>query len=213
MSEIVSLDHVHLSERPLVVCDIDEVVLEFLTPFRNFLLASGRELLPRSFRLHGNIIDLASGIEIADTLVTELLDAFYAQQDEWQTPADQVVETLAALSADADIVFLTKMAPRHSAVRRSLLDRHGLCYPLLASTDHKGPIIRCLHDGRCHRLVFIDDILRNLHSARDHAPGCLLINMMANADFRALAPEPGKGIIKAASWPEAAAIIRRHLAT
>ena len=58
MTDVLSLDHVILSNRPLVVCDIDEVVLEFLTPFRNFLRASGLDLLPRSFRLHGNIVVL-----------------------------------------------------------------------------------------------------------------------------------------------------------
>lgn len=213
MSQTLSLDHVHLSERPLIVCDIDEVVLEFLTPFANFLRGSGRELLPRSFRLHGNIIESAGNTEIADTLTTELLEEFYARQDAWQTPAGHVAETLEDLSAYADVVFLTKMAPRHQSVRRTLLDRHGLHYPLLACEDEKGPIIKRLHDGRAHRLVFIDDILRNLLSVRAHAPECLLINMMANEDFRALAPDPGDGILKAGNWPEAAAIIKSHLLT
>lgn len=213
MSKTLSLDHVHLSERPLLVCDIDEVVLEFLTPFANFLRDSGRELLPRSFRLQGNIIDSETNTEIADTLTTELLEEFYARQDAWQMPAEQVAETLEDLSAYADIVFLTKMAPRHQSVRRALLDRHGLHYPLLASESQKGPIVKRLHDGRDHRLVFIDDILRNLLSVRDHVPGCLLINMMANADFRALAPDPGDGIVKAGNWPEAAAIIKSHILT
>ncbi len=210
MTDTLDLNHIHLADRPLIVCDIDEVVLEFLTPFRNFLRASGRDLLPRSFRLHGNVVKLDSGEPEANEATSELLETFFRLQDQWQTPADRVVDTLAALSTEADIIFLTAMPPRHSSVRRSLLDRHGLHYPLLASEEPKGPIIRRLHDARDVPLVFIDDILRNLQSVRTHTPDCLLINLMANAQFRAMAPDPGDGIAKADSWTDAATIIRTH---
>lgn len=210
MTEMLDLNHIHLSDRPLIVCDIDEVVLEFLTPFRDFLRASGRDLLPRSFRLHGNVVHLDSGEPVADQMTTDLLEQFFTLQDQWQTPADRVVEILAGLSTEADIIFLTAMPPRHTGVRRALLDRHGLHYPLLASEEPKGPIIKRLHDARAVPLVFIDDILRNLQSVRTHAPECLLVNLMANAQFRAMAPDPGDGILKADSWTDAAEIIRGH---
>ncbi|WP_455271964.1 hypothetical protein [Rhizobium herbae] len=207
----LDLNHIRLTDRPLIVCDIDEVVLEFLTPFRNFLRSSGCDLLPRSFRLHGNVVDLDSGIPVENAMTSELLETFFRLQDQWQTPADLAVDTLAGLSTDADIIFLTAMPPRYTGVRRSLLDRHGLRYPLLASEEPKGPIIKRLHDARDVPLVFIDDILRNLQSVHTHAPDCLLINLMANAEFRAMAPDPGNGIAKADSWTDVAAIIRAHL--
>lgn len=210
MAEPLDLDHIRLTDRPLIVCDIDEVVLEFLTPFRNFLRSSGRDLLPRSFRLHGNVVALDTGLPVEDAMTSDLLEAFFRLQDQWQTPADRVVETLADLSMDADVIFLTAMPPRHAGVRRALLDRHGLTYPLLASEEPKGPIIRRLHDARDVPLVFIDDILRNLQSVQTHVPDCLLINLMANAKFRAMAPDPGDGIAKADSWTDAATIIRTH---
>lgn len=210
MPELPSLDHITLTDRPLIVCDIDEVVLEFLSPLRRFLNASGRDLLPRSFRLHGNIVDLETGEPVADGRVKPLLEDFFRQQEDWQCPAPQAVETLASLSSDADIVFLTAMSAEHTAARRALLDRHGLHYPLLASLEPKGPTIRRLHAARRFPLVFLDDILRNLQSVRAHAPECLLINMMANDDFRAMAPEPGEGIATAGSWADAATLIRAH---
>ncbi len=43
-------------------------------------------------------------------------------------------------------------------------------------------------------LVFIDDIFVNLHSVKAHVPETLLINLMANDTFRALAPHPGDGV-------------------
>ncbi|TCM57525.1 hypothetical protein C8J36_102325 [Rhizobium sp. PP-F2F-G48] len=205
-------DHITLTDRPLIVCDIDEVVLEFVTPFQTFLKAGGRELLPRSFRLHGNIVPLGSTEPVPDAMVPTLLEDFFQTQDAWQTPARQAAETLADLSGEADIVFLTAMPPRHTEVRRRLLDRHGLsAYPLLATEAPKGPVVRQLHDARDVPVVFIDDILRNLESVRAHAPDCLLIRLMANAEFLAMAPAPSEGIESAADWADAARIIRRHL--
>ncbi|KSV93901.1 hypothetical protein N184_19550 [Sinorhizobium sp. GL28] len=203
-------DRIQLRERPLIVSDVDEVVLEFINPFKAFLDSCGHVLLPRSFRLTGNIIDRANEQPLAEAEVKALLDSFYGTQDRWQTPAAQVVETLAALSEEADIVFLTAMPPHHAAIRRALLDRLGLPYPLLASEEPKGPIVQNLHGGRPVPLVFVDDILRNLQSVQHHTPSCLLINLMVNAEFRALAPKPDAGIRAVADWPEAAATIRAH---
>jgi len=210
MTGSLSFDHVTLTDRPLIICDIDEVVLEFLTPFRNFLRSSGHDLLARSFRLHGNIVLSADGLPVSESLVDDLLEQFFTLQDQWQTPATLAVETLESLADEADLVFLTAMPPRHATVRRSLLDHHRLHYPLLATEEPKGPVVQRLHASRDVPVAFVDDILRNLHSVRNHAPQCLLVNIMANAEFRALAPEPDDGIAKAADWTDVARIIRSH---
>lgn len=199
-----------LGDRPLIVSDVDEVVLEFLTPFMAFLEAGDHQLIPRSFHLAGNIVDRLSGEPVNKAAMEALLDAFYAAQNQWQRPAIRVVDTLRDLSGEADIVFLTAMPPRHTAVRRSLLDAVGLPYPLLASEEPKGPLVKRLHRERDLPLVFIDDILRNLRSVHEHAPSSLLINLMANSAFRALAPEPDADIQVAEDWPEAAKLIRAH---
>ncbi|QRY69574.1 hypothetical protein JVX98_15430 [Ensifer sp. PDNC004] len=210
MANAPRVHSITLGNRPLIVSDIDDVVLEFINPFKAFLKSCGHVLLPRSFRLTGNIITHADEQPVAEPEVKILLDAFYGSQDRWQTPAARAVETLSALSEEADIVFLTAMPPQHATVRRALLDQLGLPYPLLASEEPKGPIVQKLHGGRTVPLVFIDDMLRNLRSVKDHAPSCLPINLMADSDFKALAPKIDADIRAVADWPEAAAAIRAH---
>lgn len=211
MTDLLDIDHVRLRDRPLVVCDIDEVVLEFISPFTTFLRANNYDLLPRSFRLHGNIVSLLDGTEPDDTVISDFQESFFTTQDQWQIPASGAVETLAALSDDVDIVFLTAMPPRHQPVRRALLDRFGLGFPMIATEQPKGPVVAQLHGARALPVIFIDDIARNLHSVREYVPECLLITMMANADFRAFAPAPSEGVLSAASWNEAAELIRAHV--
>lgn len=203
-------DELRLSERPLIVCDIDEVVLEFITPFQTYLIHNGHELRATSFRLHGNIFELDGGNETPAEEVSRLLEAFFTSQDKWQTPVAAAAESLSRLSGHADIVFLTAMPPRHREVRRKLLTGHGFDYPMIATESPKGPAVLALHGTRSQPVVFVDDIFINLQSVRAHVPQSLLLNLMANETFRALAPHPGDGVDIASDWPHAEALITNH---
>jgi hypothetical protein len=210
MSVVTDPGQVRLGERPLIVCDIDEVVLEFLSPLTHFLRSHNYDLLPRSFRLHGNIVSLLDGSEMSHEQFDAFEDMFFERQDLWQRPAERAVETLHALSAEADIVFLTAMPPRHHGIRRKLLDQFDLSFDMIASEQPKGPIVAALHDRRHLPVAFIDDIQRNLLSVADHVPECLLITMMANADFKPFAPAPVSGILAASDWSHAGDLMRGH---
>jgi len=205
------LSDIKLRERPLIVCDIDEVALEFVTPFSAYLRAQGYELLPRSFRLAGNVVSLQDGSEASPDRVRAFLDSFFASQLDWQTPADAAAASLSALAEYADIVFLTAMPPRHYGARRALLDRHDMPFPLIATEDAKGPLIRDLHGARQHPIVFIDDILYNLRSVQEHVPQARTLQYMANEVFRGMAPDPGNGVTQAAHWSEIESIVLDHI--
>lgn len=199
------------STRPLIVCDIDEVVLEFLDPFDRYLNSVGHKLHPDSFRLHGNIRSITEDIAAARDEVDRMEEEFFASQHRWQVPAKGVDAALPSLSRDADIVFLTAMPPRHHDVRRTLLDLHGLDFPMIATEEPKGPVVASLIGERQVPAAFIDDIVRNHDSVRSHAPGCLLIHLMANQVFRAMAPKPEEDIVIAEDWVDAERLIREHL--
>ncbi len=210
MDIATDVSEIRLGDRPLVVCDIDEVVLEFLSPFTAFLRSHSYDLLPRSFRLYGNIVSLLDGSELDKASVDSLEEVFFANQHAWQMPAERAVETLQALSADADVVFLTAMPPRHHGIRRKLLDQLDLSFDLIATEEPKGPVVARLHGRRSLPVAFIDDMQRNLLSVADHLPECLLLNMMANADFKPFAPPPVGSIVAAAGWDHAAELLRAH---
>jgi hypothetical protein len=208
----LDISHIRLGDRPLIVCDVDDVVLQFIDPFQLYLKSLGHEFLPRSFRLHGNIVSLADGLALEDQHVSRLILEFFAAQESWQTPIDPVVSTLERLSGDADILFLTAMPPKFSAHRRRLLDRIGLGFPLLASEQPKGPIVHALHGGRDLPVVFIDDMARNLHSVKEHVADCLLIHLVPDSPVHRFAPTAGADIARARDWLHAAELIDQHLA-
>ncbi|KQV82749.1 hypothetical protein [Rhizobium sp. Root1220] len=210
MDVATDVRQVRLGDRPLIVCDIDEVVLEFISPFTAFLRSHSYDLLPRSFRLHGNIVSQHDGSELERATVDSLEEAFFASQDLWQKPAEEAVETLQMLSTDADIVFLTAMPPRHHGIRRKLLDQLDLSFDMIATEEPKGPVVARLHDRRDLPVAFIDDMQRNLLSVGEHVPECLLVTMMANPDFKPFAPAPTGSIVAASGWGHAHELVRAH---
>ncbi|MGZ9720596.1 hypothetical protein [Rhizobium miluonense] len=203
--------HIRLQDRPLIVCDVDDVVLHFFAPFLTFLDGEGHEFLPRSFRLTGNIVSKLNGTALEEKDVHRLIDTFFEAQERWQTPFDRVVDTLGDFSRDADIVFLTAMPPQFWAQRRRLLDRLGLAYPLLASLQPKGPIVRSLHAERALPVAFVDDMAHNLHSVSEHVPDCLLINLKPDSIVHRMAPSAPAGISEANEWSQAAPLLRAHI--
>jgi hypothetical protein len=206
----LDISHIRLGERPLIVCDVDDVVLRFIDPFQLFLQSLGHEFLPRSFRLHGNIVSKADGTEIEGRQVSRLIEDFFEAQELWQTPVDRVVETLGRLSQVADILFLTAMPPRFQDQRRRLLDSAGLLFPLLASEQPKGPIVHALHASRSFPVAFIDDMAHNLHSVREYMADCLLIHLMPDSPVHRFAPAAADDVTRATDWAHAAEVIEAH---
>lgn len=197
--------------RPLLVLDVDEVVLEFVGPFIAFLNDSGYHLRTESFRLHGNVVSLDSGETADREAVSALLDGFFAAQERWQTPAEMAHDTIAGFADSTEIVMLTAMPHRHRDARRRLLDRLGFPYPLLTTEAAKGPAISQLRGKSGRPVAFVDDIPHNLISVQKSLPDAGLIHLMAHEGMRALLPELDQDIMIAQSWLDAGELVRRHL--
>lgn len=197
--------------RPLLVLDVDEVLLEFTTPFMRFLEAQGCELLLRSFRLTGNIVDRRSGSELDQDAVRSLIDEFFHAQREWQTATRGAPEAVAMLAAGAEIVMLTAMPHRYRDVRRLHLDALGFPYPLLTTETAKGPALKLLRGDSGRPVAFVDDIPHNLVSVREAVADAHLFNLMAFRDMRRLLPPLPDGIVVTDDWDEAAVKIAAAL--
>ena len=205
--------HIHLGDRPLAVFDVDDVVLQFIAPFEAYLASRELALLPRSFRLFGNIVSTATGEPLPEADVTAIILRFFEEQEIWQVPFTAATGILTALSRQADIVFLTAMPPRYSAQRRRLLDRFGLPYPLIATESPKGPVVERLHKGRPLPLVFADDMVRNLQSVADHVPQSLLLHMLPESSIHRHAPRAPDDLARFCDWQGAARLIESHFAS
>ncbi|MER8900704.1 hypothetical protein [Mesorhizobium sp. M0772] len=191
-------------DRPLLILDVDDVVLEFIRPFPHFLKSRGFGLTLASFRLTGNIAETASGRLIEQPEVTALLGDFFDTQADWQSVSDGAEQALASLSDRVEIVLLTAMPHRHRAARRAHLDALGLPYPLLTTEMAKGPAVAKLRGSRGRPVAFVDDQPANLISARNSVADAHLFHLMADNSLRAFLPPVPDDIISVEDWHEAA---------
>lgn len=204
------LDNVKLTGRPVIISDVDDVVLTFIEPFQRFLVENSFRFLPRSFRLTGNIVRIETEEAVDEIAVRGLLDRFFEEQENWQDPVAEAVAVLSDLSNDADILFLTAMTPAYIAQRRTLLDALGLHYPLVATREAKGHVAARILGDSAVKTAFIDDMAHHISSVKAYLPDCLLIHMPPESDVHAMAPGADKGTVTAKNWPEARHHIRKH---
>ncbi|ESX14377.1 hypothetical protein NKJ16_17500 [Mesorhizobium sp. M0179] len=191
-------------DRPLLILDVDDVVLEFIRPFPHFLKSRGFGLTLASFRLTGNIAETASGRLIEQPEVTALLGDFFDTQADWQSVTDGAEQALASLGDRAEIVLLTAMPHRHRAARRAHLDALGLPYPLLTTEMAKGPAVAKLRGKNGRPVAFVDDQPANLISARNSVADAHLFHLMADNSLRAFMPPVPDDIISVEDWRDAA---------
>lgn len=206
--QIAELSH---DPRPLLVLDVDDVVLHFVRPFPRFLEAAGFELKLGSFRLNGNVIELASGRVAEREEVAALIDDFFNAQAQWQTVTDGAAEALEGFSDAAEIVMLTAMPHRYRDIRRAHLDTLGLHHPLLTTEMAKGPAIARLRGDTPRPVAFVDDQPLNLASAREFVPDIHLFHLMAENSLRDLLPPPPEGVTVVEDWVEARPLIAAAL--
>jgi len=75
-------------QRPLLVCDVDEVVLYLVDPFVQVLDEMGFFLKTHSFKLTGNIFHRETGHEANQEEVWQALEVLFKEQDNRQHVVD-----------------------------------------------------------------------------------------------------------------------------
>lgn len=175
--------------RPLLVCDVDEVVLHLVDPFVKVIEERGFNLKSHSFKLTGNVFDAETGREATQEEVWDGLTQLFEEQADRQGIVDGVVEGLNTVAEKVDIIFLTNMPHEFAQTRRDHLISHGLHFPLVTNTRSKVPAIEIIKAHCQHTVGFIDDTPINLTQVGEALPDVDLFHFMANEQFRELAGE------------------------
>lgn len=189
--------------RPLLVVDVDDVLIEFIRPLPRYLQTRGFELRLGDFRLTGNIFDRSSGLPAERVRVAELLGDFYAAQADWQQATHGAVAAMADIARYAEIVLLTAMPHRYRTIRRAHLNQLGFPYPLLTTEMAKGPAVDKLRGGTQRPVAFVDDQPRNLASVQVALPEAHLFHLTADTSLRAIMPALPEDTIVVEDWLEA----------
>ncbi len=188
------------SRRPLVICDVDEVVLHFLSDFDSFVASRGFKLDRGSHNWGSNIAHAKSGKVASPEQCGQLVDDYFATRTRVMNAIDGAVDSLTEIATAADVVMLTNLPHWAGDDRRANLKDHGLPFPVITNSGPKGPAIRHLADQTDSPIVFIDDSPHFVLSARTHAPDIHIVHFLQDPAAAAQAPDYDFVSLRTGSW-------------
>ena len=198
-------------DRPLVISDADEVLLQFMRQFEIYLDRNDMWIDLSSFRLQGNIKYKGSD-EAVDMTNRNIIDDFLAAETLNFSPVEGAAEALTALSKEAQIIILTNLPLAQKSERQINLSKHGMDYPVIVGSGLKGPAVKSLGEKINAPLFFLDDIPHNINSVAEYVPTSGRIHMIADPRLSKLIGAAEGASARIDQWQEAQAWILDKLA-
>ena len=179
--QIASLTLAH--HKPLIVCDVDEVVVHFIRAFEEWLEEHGCWLDPASFALNGNVKRRSDNMPIPVEELQAHFAGFLSQRTSSFEEIENASRSLKHLSGIADVIMLTNMPQEYHADRVLNLSNLGMNYPVVVNTGHKGPAMIEITAASAAPVIFIDDTPSNISSVREAVPDVHVIHFMQDVRF------------------------------
>lgn len=198
--------------RPLVISDADEVLFLFMREFETYLDMRGMYFDWASYALSGNLRHRHDHAQVPFERVPEMIEDFFEHHTELFTPVPLAAESLAALSARAQVVVLTNIPTRQRARRAKCLALHGMDYPVVANVGAKGLAVRHLAEQVDAPVFFLDDSPRNLQSVKLATDRVDRLHFVADARLHKLLGPVTEHHLSTTEWTEARAFIERRMA-
>ena len=198
-------------DRPLIISDADEVLLQFMRQFEIYLDRNDMWIDLSSFRLQGNIKYKGSD-EAVDMTNRNIIDDFFAAETLNFSPVEGAAEALTALSKEAQIIILTNLPLAQKSERQINLSKHGMDYPVIVGSGLKGPAVKSLGEKINAPLFFLDDIPHNINSVAEYVPTSGRIHMIADPRLSKLIGAAEGASARIDQWQEAQAWILDKLA-
>lgn len=188
------------ADKPLIISDADEVLLQFMRRVEHYLDSIGLWIDLSSFALSSNIKSKETNEPVQ---VPSLIDDFFAAETGNIEAAHGAAETLAALSEHAQIMVLTNLPAEHKQARITNLKGHGMDYPVVVNSGVKGPAVKWLAEKTTAPVFFLDDIPHNINSVAEHAPDVTAIHFIADARLGKLIGKADGATARIDVWAEA----------
>jgi hypothetical protein len=191
------------AHQPLLICDVDEVIVHFTRDLETYLEAQELKLHASSLALTGNIRRIVDDAPISTEAVANLIDQFFADRTLHMEPIQDAAEALHAIAQKATVIMLTNLPHFARSDRLANLASHGLEFPVITNSGPKGPAILDLASRTTKPVVFVDDSAGFIQSAYDHAPHIHLVHFLQDERFAVHTPHFDFVSLRTDAWSKA----------
>lgn len=197
---------------PIVLCDADEVLFDFMSGFEAYLEASGVYFTWREYRLNGNLLRRKDDSPLDATEIKAAVRRFFALHTEGLAAIPGAAEGIARVAGRAQVVVLSNLPLDCKDARRRALARLGLDCPLVANLGSKGPPVRALAARAAAHAYFIDDSPAHHADVANLADAVTRIHFVGHPRLAGLIGPAPASHARADTWPDIVALIERDLA-
>ncbi len=197
-------------DRPLIISDADEVLLQFMVQFEHYLDKQNLWIDLKSFKLNDNIKHKDTD-DLADLNMPNLLDAFFKEETPHFKPVKGAAISLSILSEHAQIIILTNLPFEQRQARMTNLQSLDMDYPVIVGSGPKGHCVKFITKNMQAPVFFLDDIFHNINSVGEHAPDTYRIHMIADKRLRKMTEPADKASVRIDDWPAAQEWILKKL--
>ena len=196
---------------PLIICDADEVIFEFMKSFDKYLNKNDMFFSYNSFRLNGNIIYLKENkIVEADKIQNIILD-FFKNCTLNMPLIKESKETLKELKKYTNIVILSNIPEKYAPNRLKCLKKHNINYNFLYNKGPKGDICKKLEKLTNKKTFFIDDLPNQIKSVSNSTKNIITIHFLQNKKLLKILPEVKNSDFNARNWKQVKEIILNNI--
>lgn len=192
--------------KPLLIVDADEVLVQFVKPFTEYLAARTWELRLTEYRLE-YAIHRANGEVAGEAETYDLVHTFIDAETHRQPEIPGAARALQALGPDAQVVVLSNLPNRRYHDRVSNLAGHGIAYPLVVNSGPKGAALRAISEGITAPVAFVDDSPTQIESAARDAPNIHRIHFAGCPIVQSVLPVVKEANATPDSWSGVASIV------
>lgn len=189
--------------RPLLICDCDEVLVQFLAPFEAYLNREGYVLSFDSLEFTGNIRHVESNTYPDRRAVRDLLFRFFEAHLEETPLMPGAADSLKAINEVADIVILTNIDEEHRERRAKALAAVGMPYRVLSNRGLKGKAVKELAAACTGPWLFVDDLSLHHESVASICPDVNRLHFVADPRVQQLVPSCPEANARFTNWQEA----------
>ena len=196
---------------PLLICDADEVIFEFMESFDNYLELNDMYFSYESFKLNGNIFNKKNNIAINNIYIPSIISKFFEEYALKMPLIKGAKSALKKLSKVMNIIILSNIPKTYAANRIQCLNSNDMHYQLISNDGPKN--IKCLELEKLtnKKVFFIDDLPNQISSVSSNCKNITTIHFLQNKKLLKIVPEVKNCAYKANNWKEILKIIYNNI--
>ncbi|NVK29910.1 MAG: hypothetical protein HWE20_02815 [Gammaproteobacteria bacterium] len=174
--------------KPIIACDVDEVICPTAQQFRNYLAKYGYQYRVTDPWFQNWVIQTPDGRQMTREEIDRELKRWFFEIAKDQTIYPESAPTLRKWQQHAEVIILTNLWETHAALRDEALTAQGITQPIAYWQGNKTPALALI--AKRHRAVaFVDDNVRHVNTVRETLPSIEVDHFIADPEIRALAEQ------------------------